>query len=420
MEQKVLKQNVLNGPNKLGIYLHIPFCVKKCDYCDFLSAPADEDTKKAYFEALFTEINSYKNTMEDYVVSTIFIGGGTPSSVDAEYIKEALRLIYQVFTIKKEELEVTIELNPGMLTKDKLMAYQSVGINRLSFGLQSVNNEELRLLGRIHTYEQFYENYRLARELGFTNINIDLMSALPKQTPDSWEHTLKTVISLQPEHISAYSLIIEEGTKFFERFQPSSKDYLDLPDEDTDRLIYHRTKVILEEADYHRYEISNYAKPNYESKHNCSYWIGTDYLGIGLGAASLLKGTRFRNIDNLDQYIELCNTYKKDCLSMITKQYDEELLEDNTLNLYTIRQELDVLSEQQQMEEFMFLGLRLCQGVSKEEFRHRFGKPIEDIYEKVLKELVNKKLILIERDQIRLTEYGIDISNSVLSEFLID
>jgi oxygen-independent coproporphyrinogen-3 oxidase len=383
---------------ELGLYIHIPFCVKKCDYCDFLSAPASDELKSEYVEALIKEISSYRGRTSGYRVQTIFFGGGTPSCIAAEDIARVMTKLRQVFIINEERLEATIEVNPGTTTVEKLTTYQRVGINRLSFGLQSTDNKELKCLGRIHTYEEFKSNYQLARELGFTNINIDLMSALPGQTLSSWEKTLNTVAQLKPEHISAYSLIIEEGTEFYHRYRPGTVGEAELPDEETDRNIYYKTKELLEQFGYHRYEISNYAKPGYESRHNNSYWIGTEYLGLGLGAASLLAGVRFSNVSDIKEYIALCNTR------------DE----------IGLRRELVQLTKEQRMEEFMFLGLRRCEGISSKEFKKRFSADITTIYGKVLIDLEQKKLIAISGDNIRLTDYGVDISNVVLSEFLFD
>lgn len=380
---------------KLGLYIHIPFCVKKCDYCDFLSAPANEKTKKEYVVKLLDEIRRYKGLVDDYIVETIFIGGGTPSAIDGSYIRSILDTIREVFMVNSPE--ISIEINPGTVDEDKLTIYKEAGVNRLSFGLQSANNKELKLLGRIHTYEEFVSNYNLARELGFSNINIDLMSALPGQTVASWENTLSKVLALEPEHISAYSLIIEEGTPFFERYGSGSSagDQDKLPDEETERLIYNKTKEIMELRGYKHYEISNYAKEGYECNHNISYWIGTEYLGLGLGASSLWKKTRFNNTDSYAEYMEADN-------------------------LIDIRRNTIHLDIKDQMEEFMFLGLRMCQGISKSEFFKRFNQTIDSIYGKVIKESIKDGTLEEKGDYLCLTDFGIDISNMVLSRFLID
>ena len=405
---------------ELGLYLHIPFCVRKCDYCDFLSAHGTEATKKEYVEALLTEIESYQGRTSNYVVGTIFFGGGTPSCIPEEDIERIMAAIRETFSLSEDGLEATIEVNPGTVTRKKLEVYRRAGINRISFGLQSTKLMELKKLGRIHSYEDFLENYQLAREVGFSNINVDLMSALPGQTLSSWEETLYSVAKLNPEHISAYSLIIEEGTKFYDRYHLGAVLEKELPDEDTDRLIYHRTKEILEQFQYLRYEISNYAKAGYECRHNNSYWIGTDYLGLGLGSSSLLDGARFTNNNNLKQYLKQINEYRlygkeankrnsmehTDCLSI-------------SMDLPGIRKDYKRLTREEQMEEFMYLGLRRCEGVRKEDFHLRFGEEMDMVYGRELEELIKKKLIEMEGDILRLTDLGIDVSNQVLSEFLL-
>ena len=414
----------MNNLNKdLGLYIHIPFCEKKCDYCDFLSAPATKEAKKRYVEALLIEIESYRNQLTKYTVPTIFFGGGTPSCIEAEDILRVMDKIRDVFYLDTKRLEATIEMNPGTLTKEKLLLYKEAGINRLSIGLQSVNNEELKLLGRIHSYEEFLDNYLLARELGFTNINIDLMSALPGQTLSSWENTLTKIVNLKPEHISAYSLIIEEGTKFFETYKEGAKDSIKLPSEEVERKIYYRTEEILEENGYHRYEITNYAKPGYECAHNSSYWKGTEYLGLGLGASSLMNGIRFSKEKDMNRYLKRIEQFKE----RDAKQSDysaensssHNFTEHRIFDLIGLSMDINVLSDNDKMEEFMFLGLRMCEGVSKEEFEKRFIRKIEDVYGKVLNRLEAQGLVKNEENRIKLTRLGIDVSNVVLSEFLL-
>ncbi len=378
----------------LGIYVHIPFCVKKCNYCDFLSAPATKQVRKSYIEALIKQIKSYQALVREYEVKTIYFGGGTPSLLEEEEIGGVFRAIKESYSLSEEAMkamEITLEANPGTFGKDKLMAYREMGFNRISMGVQSMNNEELKLLGRVHTVEDFLENYRLARECGFDNINVDLMQSLPGQTLEAWEKTLKQVIELNPEHISAYSLIIEEGTKFYEWY--ADREDL-LPDEELERAIYYRTEEILREAGYERYEISNYAKAGRESRHNLSYWQGIDYLGVGLGASSLIKGERLVNEDDLQRFIETAES--------------------------TFIKERNPLTKQEQMEEFMFLGLRVMKGVSKREFFERFQIIMEEVYGEVLAKFVQEELILIEEDRVALTKKGIDVSNYVFADFLID
>jgi len=402
----------------LGLYIHIPFCIKKCDYCDFLSAPAGEETKRRYLEALLIQIRSYLGKSDGYIVPSIFVGGGTPTCVEASYIKSIMEALKDVFLIDWGRLEATIEVNPGTVSKEKLMTYKEAGFNRLSFGLQSADNKELQLLGRIHSYEQFKENFYLAREVGFSNINIDLMSALPGQTVASWERTLSSVINLKPEHISAYSLIIEEGTPFFQRYGEESVGNSILPDEETDRLIYHRTKEILKSNGYDRYEISNYAKEGFECRHNNSYWIGTQYLGLGLGAASLIHNERFHIVNDLDLYIQLCEKYQSNqqVENINDIKWTSGEISKDAIGLYS---DLKLLKEKDRMEEFMFLGLRLSKGVSKADFFQRFHISIEAIYGNVTRQLLQSGLLISAGDRLKLTEYGIDVSNVVLAEFLL-
>ena len=282
-----------NKTDLLELYIHIPFCVKKCLYCDFLSAPAGEEVRERYVEALLTEIRGRGREYAGRPVSSVFFGGGTPSLLTGTQMKRLLGTVSGSFLLAADA-EITAEANPGTVDLEKLTAYAQAGINRLSIGLQSADNVELAAIGRIHTWEQFLETYRQARQAGFVNVNVDLMSALPGQTAESYENTLRRVLALapQPEHISAYSLILEEGTPLYDSCQAGLTD---IPGEDTDRRMYQDTKRILEEAGYRRYEISNYAKEGFACRHNCGYWQRRDYLGLGLGAASLEGNVRFKN-----------------------------------------------------------------------------------------------------------------------------
>lgn len=381
---------------KLELYIHIPFCVQKCAYCDFLSAPANDAAKAEYVDALKKEIQRYREVASSYQVSSVFVGGGTPSILSCGQILEIFKTLRQVFAIQSDA-EITIEANPGTVTKEKLAAWKQAGINRISFGLQSVKNEELKMLGRIHTYEEFRESYDLARQAGFENLNVDLISAIPGQSVQSWEETLRTVAELGPEHISAYSLIIEEGTKFYQWYREGkqSEGHPALPDEEVERTMYEQTQEILNEYGFHRYEISNYAKEGKECRHNLGYWNRTQYLGIGLGASSLIADTRYHLCTDLTSYIERIES-------------GEDL-----------REEIEVLTKEEMMEEFMFLGLRKMQGVSRTRFEHCFGNPIEEVYGDALNKLTEEGLLEIEGDHIRLTKRGIDVSNSVFCEFLL-
>ena len=375
----------------MQLYIHIPFCVRKCLYCDFLSGPQSQEVIDKYVDCLCKEIKSQTEIVSK--VSTLFIGGGTPSVLSEVQIQKIFATLMDVF-IFEEQAEITIEVNPGTITKEKFEAYKKCGINRISFGLQSTNNEELKLLGRIHTYEEFLNNYRLARECGFDNINIDLMSAIPKQTVSSFENTLEKVIALQPEHISAYSLIIEDGTPFAKMYGEGCAKEVDLPTEEEERRIYYRTVELLEEAGYQRYEISNYAKCGRECKHNLGYWERKEYLGLGLGASGFVNEMRYRNTDDMTVYLE------------------------HALNPNCIKVETEQLSLVSQMEEYMFLGLRKTRGVSVSQFFRIFGKTMESIYGEQLSKLENEALIRRDGDRVMLTEQGIDVSNYVLAEFL--
>ncbi len=394
--------------NKLSLYIHIPFCVRKCDYCDFLSAPADAATREAYIQALLMEIESYGNTERSQRdVISVFIGGGTPSVLEEDQITRLMNKIKAVFLLSKD-CEVSIEINPGTVTKEKCNCYFKNGINRVSIGLQSPDDNLLKLLGRIHTYEQFLETYENVRAAGFENVNIDLMSALPGQTAEQYCIGLERVASLQPEHISAYSLILEEGTPFYERY-PDGCD--EIPDEKEDRLMYERTKAILQKLNYERYEISNYAKPGYECRHNAVYWQRGDYLGLGLGSASLINNCRYKNISDLNKYLLLCN---------------EGLdISGEKQGIFALGQERECLSVQAQMEEFMFLGLRMMKGVSEEEFYRQFGCRIDSVYGDVLVKLQRQGLLQVyhpdpgKERYYALTEKGIDVSNYIFEQFLL-
>ncbi len=378
----------------ISLYLHIPFCVKKCHYCDFLSFPGCSLSRQAeYVDAMIQEIHAYREAAEDYEVKTIFLGGGTPSLLEKELVERLFHELYSVWRAAPET-EITIEANPGTLSREKLIGYHMIGINRLSLGLQSTIAQELATIGRIHNYEQFLANYYLAREAGFDNINIDIMSALPGQTLISYGKTLERILKLQPEHISSYSLILEEGTDFWENAEIERA----LPSEQTERIMYHYTKKCLQNAGYERYEISNYAKPGYACLHNQVYWTGGEYLGLGLGAASYWKGARFSNTPDMEEYMENCSRAR------ITEN----------------RKEIVTATQKSQMEEYMFLGLRMIRGVSIREFERRFGIPMNRIYGTVIRSYIGQGLLKIEQDRLMLTERGIDVSNSVMADFLLE
>lgn len=402
--------------NGLEIYIHIPFCVKKCDYCDFLSAPADLETKEKYVEALINEIKLNKNKMSEYVVDTVFIGGGTPSLLEENQISKIMSVLRDNCNMS-ENPEITIECNPGTITESKLCEYKKSGINRISFGLQSANDQELKSIGRIHNYAGFLESYNLARKCGFDNINVDLMSALPGQTLKSYEETLNKVVRLEPEHISAYSLIVEENTLMYDRVKKAQiKGINILPDEESERKMYYLTNNILRSNGYRKYEISNYSKPGKECKHNIGYWQRKEYLGFGIGAASLYKENRYNNISDINKYIEvLTNNIKENSINNVGNSSEVE----NQVNiLNSIVKNLQQLTERDRMEEFMFLGLRMMEGVSMEKFERYFGKPYMEVYGKVQKKMEDKRFLINDNGYVKLTEFGIDLSNYVMSEFL--
>lgn len=371
----------------LELYVHIPFCVRKCQYCDFLSGPSDEETKDRYIEALLKEIRAAEHT-EDYEIVSVFIGGGTPSALKAEAIASIMRTLQEQFFFC-EDAEVTIEANPGTVDLEKLTIYRNVGINRLSLGLQSTDAEELKLLGRIHSYEEFLKSYEWAREVGFSNINIDLMFAIPGQTGEAWRQHLYQVAELNPEHISAYSLIIEEGTPFAEQ-------NLDLPDEDTEYQMYEDTAEILERYGYRQYEISNYAKQGYMCRHNAGYWQRREYLGFGLGASSLYGGMRFSNTHQMQEYLK------------------------ESRNPDQIRKDVTVLSRNERIEEFMFLGLRMTEGISEKKFEENFDVRLMDVYGDILQKYEETGFMEHIETKWRLTRKGIHVSNHILADFLLD
>ncbi|MCI7127224.1 MAG: radical SAM family heme chaperone HemW [Clostridium sp.] len=375
----------------MELYLHMPFCVRKCAYCDFLSFPSGAKTQRMYAKRLMEDIGVMGKRYGEIPVETIFIGGGTPSVPDSGLIVEIMEHVRHAFHVA-DGAEISMEANPGTVTREKLTDYRKAGINRLSFGLQSANDRELKLLGRIHTWAEFLESFTLARECGFANLNIDLMSALPGQTCESWKETLSRVTDLDPEHISAYSLIIEEGTPFGERYGSEEGRKL-LPDEDSEREMYHETKRFLKDCGYERYEISNYAKPGRECRHNIGYWTGVPYLGLGLGASSYLDGCRFTVNPDMKQYLE----EKPGMFADIEK-----------------------LTKKDMEEEFFYVGLRMTAGVSLSEFERRFGISAKEVYPGLMETFVKEKAARFEGDRFVLTDYGLDVSNYIMAQFLQD
>ena len=374
--------------DELELYVHLPFCVRKCNYCDFLSGPGY--AQEPYIEAMKREMAACREACAGYRVRSVFFGGGTPTLLTEELWEEVFSSLRDNFTIDVDA-EITAEGNPGTITADKLRLLRDLGVNRLSLGLQSVREEELRLLGRIHTYPEFLKTWEDARACGFTNINVDLISALPGQTPAAWLESLETVAKLSPEHISAYSLIIEEGTPFYTRYA----DGEGLPSEDEERQMVHETKELLSAYGYEQYEISNYAKPGRACRHNLGYWTGVPYLGLGIGAASAFAGERFSNTRDYERYLVTAGTS-------------------------AAREEVSAWDTRAQMEEMMFLGLRLTGGVSEETFYRRFGKRMEEVYGPVIDRYADWGLLIREGGFVRLSERGMDVSNAIMADFLLE
>ena len=368
---------------EIGVYIHIPFCVKKCDYCDFISYCDKQDLVEEYVEKLKEEINIELNKME-YKIKTIYIGGGTPSSVDSKFIIDILNVIKEKYNI--DDIEVTIEVNPGTITEEKLLDYKTAGINRLSIGLQETSNQLLKQIGRIHTYEEFLETYNLARQVGYKNINVDLMIGLPNQSISDIKDSLNKIINLNPEHISVYSLILEEGTKLYKKYEENK---LDLPDEELERNMYWYVKNTLENNGYIHYEISNFAKDGYESKHNISCWKQEEYIGFGINAHSYIDGIRYSNTESIEEYIE---------------------------NFEKIIHEKQTIDDMQ--KEYMLLGLRKIEGISVQEFKNKFGDNPIFLFRNELSKLVEENLLEVDGDIIKLTNKGLDLANQVWQEFI--
>ena len=430
----------------VSLYLHLPFCVRKCRYCDFLSGPYDAAVRRRYLRALETEIRLSAETFgngsfipesigdqergadlagngnERLSADTVFLGGGTPSLLDADELAHLMAVLSESFRILPGA-EITMECNPGTVGREKLLAFREAGINRLSIGVQSFRDEELKLLGRIHTAEEARQCVLDARWAGFDNISLDLISALPGQNIGQWMESLREAVALAPEHISAYSLILEDGTPLKEAALEGKLPRL--PDEDEDRKMYHETRSFLAEHGYHRYEISNYAKKGFESRHNSGYWTGHPYLGFGIGAASFYADCRWSHTRSMTSYLQALESAgasaksDRESLSSAEKatghRYQEyaEVLE-------SIYEEKEILSEKDRMAEFMFLGLRRMQGVSEAEFLRCFGRTMEEVYGPVLKRYQELHMLQREGGRIFLTERGIDVSNAVMADFLPD
>lgn len=372
---------------EISLYIHIPFCDQKCFYCDFPSFAGKDNLKDKYIEALIKEI---KLKVNNYRIKTIFIGGGTPSSLAVHQLEELLKVVATLNL--SEELEYTMECNPGSINRDKLKILKKYKVNRISMGLQAVQDTLLKSIGRIHDYEKFEKNFHEARECGFNNINVDLIFGLPNQSLENWRESLERIITLNPEHISAYSLIIEEGTAFYKLYEDNK---LNVPTEELEREMYNLSKELLLKAGFHQYEISNYGKIGYECRHNLAYWNMESWIGVGSAASSYIDNKRLTNTSEVEKYIE--------GMSGGTPIIDEEII--NSLN--------------DNIEEFMFMGLRKIDGISISEFEKRFKKTIDDIYGDLIKKYENKKLLIRDKDRIYLSSKGIEWSNQIMAEFLL-
>ena len=377
----------MENKKELSLYIHIPFCKQKCFYCDFPSYASIDYLREDYVKALCKEI---EEKAINYKIKSIFIGGGTPSYLEVKEIDKLLKTISKLDL--EEGMEFTMECNPGALEEEKLRTMIEGGVNRISMGLQAVQNSLLKDIGRIHTFNEFKENFNLARKVGFKNINVDLMFGLPNQSFDEWKESLETISILEPEHISAYSLIVEEGTAFYKLWE---RNKLILPSEEDERRMYSETKAILKEKGYHQYEISNYSKEGYECYHNKVYWQSMNYLGVGSASTSFMDGKRIKNVENVKAYIDGIMDGK----SIVLEENDN--------------------SREDNIEEFVFMGLRMIEGISKEEFKKRFKVDIYEIYNDEINKNIQKGLLVEDDDRLKLTEKGIEFSNSVMSDFIL-
>lgn len=372
----------------IGLYIHMPFCKAKCYYCDFISYANKEKLIKEYVEALIKEMKH--NNLSKYSIQTVYIGGGTPSLIDNESISN---IMDNVRLFVADNAEITIEINPGTANKEKLKKYKEIGINRLSIGLQSADNELLSEIGRIHKYEDFLNVYNEARNIGFRNINVDLMLGLPNQDLKKLEESVKEVITLSPEHISIYSLILEENTKLYDMVM---NEELKLPDEAIERKMYWNVKKMLENEGYIHYEISNFAKEGYKSRHNSDCWEQKEYIGIGVSSHSYLNNKRYSNSESVEEYIKNINN----------NDFDKNI---------TIHEEQ---TKEDKQKEYMILGLRKINGVNITKFKNKFGENPIFLYRQELNKLVQEELIEIYDNNIKLTDKGLDLANVVWEEFI--
>lgn len=373
---------------EISLYIHIPFCKQRCFYCDFPTFAGKEGFREEYIGALVKEI---EEKCSNYLIKTIFIGGGTPSYLEENELEKLLIAVSKLNLSNK--LEYSMECNPGTVNEDKLKIMKRYGINRISFGLQSCNDKLLKKIGRIHTFDEFLENYNLARKVGFDNINVDLMYGLPNLTIKDWKNTLEKICELKPEHVSAYSLIIEEGTAFYKLYE---KDKLELPSEDDERVMDKLTKDILKANGYHQYEISNFALDGRECEHNKVYWLLDEYIGVGSASSSYIDGYRLVNTSNINDYIERISNN----ISVVIDKYENSI--------------------EDEMEEFVFMGLRMVLGIDLLKFKRKFGIDINGIYKEVIEKNIKDGLLVVEGNKMFLTAKGMELSNSVMSDFILD
>lgn len=373
---------------EVSLYIHIPFCKQRCFYCDFPTFSGKDHLREEYVDALIKEI---RDKCTKYLIKTIFIGGGTPSYLGENELEKLLKTVSELNLSKN--IEYSMECNPGTVNEEKLKIMKKYGVNRISFGLQSCNDELLKNIGRIHTFKEFLENYKLARKIGFDNINIDLMYGLPNLTIEVWKDTLEEICKLKPEHISAYSLIIEEGTVFYNLYE---KDKLKLPSEDDERIMDKMTKDILISNGYHQYEISNFSLKNRECEHNKVYWSLDEYIGVGSASSSYINGYRLTNESNIGEYIRRVKS-------------NEDTVVDKYKNL-----------REDEIEEFIFMGLRMLSGIDLLKFNRKFGLDIYSIYKNVIEKNIDDGLLIINKDRMYLTTKGVELSNRVMSDFILE
>ena len=403
---------------ELGIYIHIPFCKHKCYYCDFVSFSNKEEIVEKYIKVVIKELKKYlenKEFMKNYNVTTIYIGGGTPSYIDSKYIVEILKEIEKNLVnndTKFQDIEITLEVNPGTINEEKVNLYKKAKINRISMGLQSTNDKILKQIGRIHTYNEFLEAYSIVKKAGFNNINIDLMIGLPNQTISDVKESLNKIVELNPNHISVYSLILEEGTVLDKLIEEGKMELLD---EELERNMYWYVKNTLEINGYNHYEISNFSKIGKESKHNLNCWEQKEYIGIGTSAHSYINGVRYCNKSSVEKYIENINNKDIDVNEIIKLGNGDKSFLEKVEEVYEID---EIQSLEDKKREYMLLGLRKLEGVKISSFKEKFVENPIYVYHKELEKLVEEDLIRIDGDRIFLSRRGIDLANLVWEEFV--